>query len=154
MSINVISKSLFMRVPLIAALWCIGISLGVIAVTLATTSYHTYYAVSPVLESYHHGHLGSSLTELRDTVHQAHDVALHLKPEQIMELWNASNALLRRVPWEHLQDMTDRTVQHIEGIAVDPHTKELVQTVDNLVNHINRLPIDHLLTIVETYINR
>ena len=140
-----------MRVPLLAALWCIGISLGVIAVTLATTSYHTYYAVSPVLESYHHGHLGSSITELRETVHHAHDVALHLKPQQIMELWNASNALLRRVPWENIQDMTDHTVQHIQDIAADPHTKELVQTVDTLVNHINKLPIDHVLNILESW---
>ena len=69
----------------IGALWCIGIALGVIALTLVTTCYHTYYTVSPVLQSYHHGHLGQSITELRETMHRAHDITTRLQPEQFME---------------------------------------------------------------------
>lgn len=134
-----------------AALWCIGISLGWIALTLSVTGYNTYYTVQPVLESYHHGRLGTSLNEMHDTLHRAHDMAARIHPEHITELWNASNALIARVPWEDLKNMSADALGKLQQTAEDPRTLHLVQTVEKLLQHVERLPIDHFLTILESW---
>ena len=134
----------------IGALWCIGISLGIIALTLMTTCYHTYYTVSPVLESYHHGHLGQSITELRETMHRAHDITERVQPEHFMELWNMTNAILRRVPWEQLTNVSAQ----IRDAAVNVKTKELVETVDRVIQDVRKLPIEHVLNVVDMFTTR
>lgn len=132
----------------IGALWCIGIALGVIALTLATTCYHTYYTVSPVLQSYHHGHLGQSITELRETMHRAHDITTRLQPEQFMELWNMTNAILRRVPWEHLETVASE----VRRIATEPATRDMVESLDHVVQDVKKLPLDHVLNVVDRFV--
>lgn len=134
-----------------AALWCIGISLGWIALTLSATTYRTYSTVAPVLESYRHGRLGNSINEIHDTLHRAHDMAEQIHPEHIAELWNASNALLARVPWEDLKSMSDDALNKLQQTAEDPRTLHLVQTVEQLLKHVERLPLDHFLSLVESW---
>ncbi len=126
----------------LGALWCIGLSLGVIALTLMTTCYHTYYTVSPVLESYHHGHLGKSITELRETMHRAHDITERVKPEQVIELWNMTNAILRRVPWEYISNVSSFK------------TKELVDSVDQVIRDVQALPLNHVLNVVDMFVKK
>lgn len=139
-----------MRTLHIGALWCIGVALGVIALTLLTTCYHTYYTVSPMLESYHHGHLGKSITELRETVHHAHNIAASVHPKHVLQLWNVSNAILQRVPWENLNS----AVAHLQNITERPETKELIQSVDQVVRDIRDLPIDHVLQFMDRLVKR
>jgi len=134
----------------IGALWCIGLSLGLIAITLMTTCYHTYHTVSPVLESYHHGHLGRSISELRETMHRAHDISERVQPEHIVELWNMTNAILRRVPWEFLANISTQ----IKDTATNVETRDLIDSVDHVIQDVKKLPLDHVLNVVDMFVKK
>ena len=85
---------------------------------------------------------GQSITELRETMHRAHDITERVQPEHVMELWNMTNAILRRVPWEQLIN-----VRADRDAAVNVKTKELVETMDRVIQDVQKLPIEHVLNV-------
>ncbi len=75
-------------------------------------------------------------------MHRAHDITERVKPEQVIELWNMTNAILRRVPWEYISNVSSFK------------TKELVDSVDQVIRDVQALPLNHVLNVVDMFVKK
>ena len=55
---------------------------------------------------------------------------------------------LRSLPWEHLETVASE----VRRIATEPATRDMVESLDHVVQDVKKLPLDHVLNVVDRFV--